>query len=229
MAQLFFASDGSPLSGPEDAIRLLGRHAAAGAARHAVYETAHSWFDAQDLPAAVRATLESDPTYAAAELLKVFFEKPSEFDASAPNHTGVLAVLKIRSGLAVVGIEGKVSEPFGDYVFQWNDGSPGRATRVAASLKQLGMADDIAGGLRYRLIHRTVTTLLEAQTIGAREAAMLIQSFGHDHAPAGFVDLQMFSAVIGAPIADTGMLSPPVELDGVRMRLGWSVSERREG
>jgi hypothetical protein len=226
---LFFASEGSPLSGPEDAIRLLASPAAPGKHKDAAYQTAHSWFDAQDLPAAVRATLESDPTYAGARLLKVFFEKPSEANASGAGHTNVLAVVEVRSGLAIVGVVGKLNEPFGDYVSEWNDGSPGRATRLAASIKQLGMPADVATGLRYQLIHRTVSILLEAQTIGARKAVLLIQSFGSDHSPTGFADLQMFGAVLGAPITDTGILSPAVELDGIELRLGWSVcSPRRE-
>ncbi len=229
MPQLFFASEGSPLSGPEDAIRLLASQAAPGTHKDAAYQTAHSWFDAQDLPAAVRATLESDPTYAGARLLKVFFEKPSEAHASGAGHTNVLAVVEVRSGLAIVGVVGKLNEPFGDYVSEWNDGSPGRASRLAASIKQLGMTADIAAGLRYQLIQRAVSILQEAQTIGARTAVMLIQSFGSDHSPTGFADLQMLGAVLGAPVTDTGMLSPPVELDGIELRLGWSVcSARRE-
>jgi hypothetical protein len=160
-------------------------------------------------------------------LIKVFFEKPSEANASGAGHPNVLAIVEVRSGLAIVGVAGKVNEPFGDYVSQWNDGSPGRATRLAASIKQLGMTAEIAASLRYRLIHRTVSILLEAQTIGARKTVMLIQSFGSNHSPTGFADLQMFGAVLGALITDTGMLSPPVELDGIEFRIGWAVCEAR--
>jgi hypothetical protein len=193
---LFFASDGSPLSGAQDAITLLAGDAATALENEVAYQTAHSWFDANDLPVAVRSTLESDPTYAAAKLLKVFFEKPSAANAPGAGHPAVLAVVEVTSGLAVVGIASKLNEPFGDFVFQWNDGAPGRATR-------------------------------QAHTIGAREAAMLIQSFGSDQSPTGFADLQMLGAVLGAPISDTGILSPPVDLEGIRLRLGWSVCHGR--
>ena len=103
----------------------------------------------------------------------------------------------------------------------------GQGDPASASIKQLGMPANIAAGLRYQLIHRTVSILLEAQTIGARKAVLLIQSFGSDHSPTGFADFQMFGAVLGAPITDTGILSPAVELDGIELRLGWSVCSPR--
>jgi hypothetical protein len=229
VAQLFSASDGSPLSRPEDVIRLLGQQELHWKERYSAYETAHSWFDAQDLPASVRATLESDPTYAGAKLRKAFFEKQTALDelGRGPSQTDVLAILEIGSGLAVVGIEGKVDESFGRYVFQWNDGSPSKATRLASLSKRLGIKTELASNLRYQLLHRTVATLLEAQMIGAGEAAMVVQSFSPDNLRAGFGDFQIFGAALGAPITDAGILSRPIVLDGIRLRLGWSVNHMR--
>ncbi len=110
MGQLFFASDGSPLSKAEDVIRLLGKQEMHWKEKHSAYETAHSWFEAQDLPQAIRAILETDPIYADARLLKAFFEKKTALDelGRGPSQTDVLAILQISSGRAVVGVEGKV-------------------------------------------------------------------------------------------------------------------------
>ena len=141
-----------------------------------------------------------------------------------PSQTDVLAILQISSGRAVAGVEGKVDEPFGDYVFQWNDGSPSKASRLSSLTKRLGLQATIVSGLRYQLVHRTVATLLEAQTMGAREAAMVVQSFSPDSVRAGFGDFQVFGAALGTPIVDTGTLSSPINLDGVQLRLGWAVN-----
>jgi hypothetical protein len=225
MGQLFFASDGSPLSKPEDVVRLLGKQEMHWKEKHSAYETAHSWFEAQDLPEAIRAILETDPIYADARLLKAFFEKKTALDelGRGPSQTDVLAILQISSGHAVVGVEGKVNEPFGDHVFQWNDGSPSKTSRLSALTKRLGLETNVVGGLRYQLVHRTVAALLEAQTIGAREAAMVVQSFSPDSVRAGFGDFQVFGAALGTPIVDPGTLSPPIDLDGIQLRLGWAV------
>jgi hypothetical protein len=54
MGQLFFSGDGSALTKPEDVIPLLAekKHWREG---RSAYEAAYSWFDAQDVPPAIRA------------------------------------------------------------------------------------------------------------------------------------------------------------------------------
>jgi hypothetical protein len=222
VAQLVFASNGKPLSKPEDVIGSPGEQEQYWKEKYCVYETAHSWFEAQDLPKAIRATLETDPVYADAKLMRAFFEKQG-----GPSQSDVLAVLKIKSGLAVIGVEGKVSEPFGDYVFQWNDGSAGKTSRLAAMIKRLRIEPAVANNLRYQLLHRTMAALSEAEMIGAREVAMLIQSFSPDNIRAGFSDFQMFGVALGAPIAQAGRLSQPIDLGDVQLRIGWTVDRMR--
>jgi hypothetical protein len=225
VAQLVFTSDGAPLSKPEDVIGSLAKQEPYWKEKYCVYETAHSWFQAQDLPKAIRATLETDPVYADAKLIRAFFEKQPALDGrgAAPSQTDVLAIVKIKSGLAVVGVEGKVSEPFGDYVFQWNDGSSSKASRLAAMIKRLRIEPVLANNLRYQLLHRTMAALSEAEMIGAREVVMLIQSFSPDNVRAGFSDFQVFGAALGMPIAQAGRLSQPLDLGDVRLRIGWTV------
>jgi hypothetical protein len=225
VAQLVFTSDGAALSKPEDVIGAFAKQEPYWKEKYCVYETAHSWFQAQDLPKAIRATLETDPVYADAKLMRAFFEKPPALDrqGTGPSHTDVLAIVKIKSGLAVIGVEGKVNEPFGDYVFQWNDGSPSKASRLAAVIKRLGIEPAVASNLRYQLLHRAMAALSEAEMIGAREVAMLIQSFSPDNVRAGFSDFQVFGAALGMPIAQAGRLSQPLDLGDVRLRIGWTV------
>jgi hypothetical protein len=237
VAQLVFTSDGAPLAKPEDVIGSLGKQEQYWKEKYCVYETAHSWFEAQDLPRAIRATLETDPVYADAKLMRAFFEKqpalkghgtgPNQSPSQSPSQTDVLAILKIKSGLAVVGVEGRVNEPFGDYVFQWNDGSASKASRLAAMIKRLRLEPAVASNLRYQLLHRTMAALSEAEMIGAREAAMLIQSFSPDNVRAGFSDFQVFGAALDMPIAQAGRLSQPIDLGDVRLRIGWTVDRMR--
>lgn len=227
-APLFFGgNEERPLSKPEDVIRYLGKREAHWKPKYSAYETAHSWFAAQDLPPAIRATLDLDPVYADAKLRKAIFEKQTVLDdlARSPSQTDVLATLETRSGLAVVGVEGKVNEPFGHTVHEWNDFSPARLLRLAGLVERLRLAPSLSiGTLRYQLLHRTVATLLEAKAAGAHDAVVLVQSFSPDHVMNHFGDFQDFAAALGAPVSHPGMLSRVVDLQGLRLQLGWTIN-----
>jgi hypothetical protein len=231
MTAIFFGGDGSPLSKPEDVIPLLGKQEKHWKERYSAYETAHSWFAAQmqgRLPPSIRAILDTSPIFAAAKLSKAFFEKQTELDnlGRGPSQTDVLAILEIKSGLAVLGVEGKVDESFGRIVSDWNDYSPSKLRRLAGLIERLRLKSSKSlGALRYQLIHRTVATLLEAEKAGAAEAVMLVQSFSPEEVKTGFSDFQDFAAAVGAPIAKPGELSQPVELPEVRLRLGWTINK----
>ncbi len=227
MASIFFGGDGKPLSKPEDVIRYLGKREAHWKAKYSAYETAHSWFAANDLPPAIRAILDTDLTFADAKLRKAFFEKQTVLDdlGRGPSQTDVLAILDTKSGLAVVGVEGKVDEPFGPVISDWNDYSPGKLRRLAGLMERLNLARaDSIGTLPYQLLHRTVAALLEAKAADASEAVVLVQSFSPDNVRSRFGDFQAFTTALGAPVTRPGTLSRVIELQHVRLQLGWTIN-----
>ena len=194
MGQLFFSGTGVPLSKPEDVIPFLGRKTHWKEGRSA-FEVAYTWFEAQDIPKSIRSVLETDPTFQNATLEKAFFEKQTELDRyRGPSQTDVLAILRIASGIALLGIEAKVDESFGQLVKDWEDGSESKKQRLAGLVKRLELDDNAVGQLRYQLLHRTVATLIEAERHGASEAAMIVQSFCPRHT--GFSDFQLFAAKV---------------------------------
>jgi hypothetical protein len=227
-ASLFFGgNEERPLSRPEDVIQHLGKREAHWKARYSAYETAHSWFAAHDVPPAIRAALDTDQVYADARLRKAVFEKKTVFDelTRSPSQTDVLAILEIKSGLAVLGVEGKVRESFDATVNEWNDFSPARLRRLAGLVERLRLAPSGSiGMLRYQLLHRTVATLVEAKEAGAHDAVVLVQSFNPDDVMNHFDDFQNFATALGAPVARPGMLSRVIDLQGVRLQLGWTVN-----
>ena len=228
MVQLFFDRNNSALSGPEDVKWLLAEPEKQWVPRYSAYETAYSWFDANGLPDTIHEILRTDPVFIDAELERAYFEWQTQLDDSGrgPSQTDVLALLKIKSGSAVIGVEGKVNEPFGQIVSDWNDYSPGKLRRLAGLIDQLNLKPSmLVGSLRYQLFHRTVATLLEAKKIGAAEAAVVVQSFSPDRR--GFDDFQDFAAALGVPIAEPQRFSKPIQLGSVRLRLGWTVNSVR--
>jgi hypothetical protein len=227
MTQLFFGPDGTPLSEPEDVRQFLGKPNLHWKERFSAFETAQSWFAAQDLPPAIRAILQTDPAYVDAQLQKACFEVQTQLDNTGrgPSQTDVLAFLQTRFGIIVLGVEGKVNEPFGQFISDWNNYSPGKLRRLAGLIERLKLqASQAVGGIRYQLLHRTVATLLEAEEAHAAEAVMLIQSFSPDDVRTGFVDFQNFATALGVPIAAPGVLSPPISLPPIRLRLGWTIN-----
>jgi hypothetical protein len=153
--------------------------------------------------------------------MKAFFERHTRLDEyGRDSQTDLLAVLQIRTGVAILAIEAKVDETFGQLVRDWNDGSEGKKRRLAGLVGRLGLDNKDVGPLRYQLLHRTVATLLEAHLHRATEAALVVQSFCPRHT--GFDDFRLFAAALGIPDVERPKLSAPVALDGVRLRLGWA-------
>jgi hypothetical protein len=131
-----------------------------------------------------------------------------------------MAYLKTESGAAVLGIEAKVNESFGPLVREWNDYGTGKLRRLVGLLDRLKFRSMPIGDLRYQLFHRTVATLIEADIVGALDAAMIVQSF--DDKQTGFKDFIAFADAFGTPISLPGKLSPPKKLGKVTIRLGWT-------
>jgi hypothetical protein len=228
MSRLFFDGHEKELSGPGDVKCLLAEPGKQWVAGYSAYETAWSWFDAQGLPGSIQSILQTDAILANARLKKAYFEKQTELEDSRrrPSQTDVLAIVEIGSGLAVLGVEGKVRESFGPLIDQWNDYSPGKLRRLARLIEHIGLIPSgTMGNLRYQLFHRTVATLLEAERAGINEAAMIVQSFSSDLA--GFKDFQNFASAAGMPVVAPGRLSESIVLRGVRIRLGWTVNSLR--
>jgi hypothetical protein len=224
---IFFADNGAALAEPEDVIPFLGKATHWKEGRSA-YEAAKSWFDAQDIPPRVRAVLDTDPAFLRARLTRAVFEKRTKLDElGRASQTDVLAFLVGVSGPIVVGIEAKVDESFGPLVAEWNDGSPGKVARLAGLVERLALHPNHVSSLRYQLLHRMAATLIEATATGAKEAALVVQSFSPASIRAGLSDFQAFTEALSARLERPGMLTPPIERSGIRLRFGWVEDQVR--
>jgi hypothetical protein len=114
-----------------------------------------------------------------------------------------LLVLARTSGdeTAVIAVEGKVREPFGDNtVGDWRAaGGSGREQRLRFLREILALPDDEAlAGQRYQLLHRTASPLIEAKRLNATHAVMLVHSFGGGNA--WFDEFASFASALGADV-----------------------------
>jgi hypothetical protein len=146
-------------------------------------ELAVSWETAaktpRGLPREVGQVLDSHPASAGAELLFAFPEHRVALPGgSRASQTDLWAVVKTTSGLISVAVEAKAGEPFGPTIAEWaREGSTGKTTRLQALCECLGMSPDANSALRYQLFHRSASAVLEANRIGTRAAAVLVQNF----------------------------------------------------
>jgi hypothetical protein len=171
----FFA--GKPLTTPHDARAYLADPIRHWRPDHSALELATVWIEAGKIPPSVRDVLDTSNVFSGCDLIEGFFEREVELGTKGrPSQTDLLALVQLRDGYGVIAVEGKAREPFGPLVSEWNDG-PGKQARLNSLCEQLGLDPATVGGLRYQLLHRTVSALREARRYAAREALMLVHSF----------------------------------------------------
>lgn len=186
---------------------------------HSALELATIWIGTGDLPSSVRKVLETCDAYAACSLVEGFFEREVELGTRGrPSQTDLLALVQLPDGYGVIAVEGKAREPFGELVSAWND-SVGKQARLDDLCEELGLDSSQVGNLRYQLLHRTVSALIEARRYGARQALMLVHSF--DAADSSLDAYQDFAEALGLQNAVPNAITSHVVRGDVTLRLGW--------
>ena len=217
MSRFFYAQE---IGKPEHVVPYLAQQQRHWKKGYSAYELAHSWVNAGDIPASVRSVINTCPDYAGAHLVEGLFER--DVDLRTPgrrSQTDLLAFVKLAHGNAVIAVEGKVDEPFGELVSVWNDYSRGKARRLEALCASLALRVADVGDIRYQLLHRTASAIYEAQRYRTRRALMLVHSFSFSDT--SFRDFQAFAELMGTPIPAANRVSEERECEGVRLRLAW--------
>jgi hypothetical protein len=178
---------------------------------------AYSWQEAGGFPTEVGAVLASQ--FPAAELLLALPEHKVPLPGgsrSSQNDIWVLA--RSKDQLISIAVEGKVSEPFGPTVQEWQaDSSPGKAERFSYLLSLLGLSA-VPVDTRYQLLHRTASAIIEAQRFNAAHAVMLVHSFSQSGE--WFQDYAAFVALMGGSAKENRMVSVGFR-SGVSLHLAW--------
>lgn len=216
-----------PLKRPEDVIHHLGSpsHWQPGRSAKSVTDL---WFASNAVPPLVSAILSKDSAFANATLLDAFLERRVDLgDGEKPSQTDLMAILRLDGRLGVLAVEAKVDETFGKTVDEWlqeaNGNSLSRRRRLSMLCAMLGLDESRVGPIRYQLIHRTASAVIEAKRYCAGDAAMLVQSFCPKRS--WFNDFRAFVEIMGLGDAKVGELTTAKSCDGVELRLGWIAEE----
>ena len=218
MSRFFYAHE---IAKPRAVIPFLAQQEHHWKKGYSAYELAHSWVNADnDIPASVRSVLDTCSDYADAALVEGLFERDVDLRTRGRrSQTDLLTFVKFVHGYAVIAVEGKVDESFGDLVSTWNDDSPGKELRLEALCASLGLRVADVGGIRYQLLHRTASAIYEAQRYRTMWAVMLVHSFSATDA--SFHDFQAFAECMGIPVQAVNRVSEERECEGIRLRLAW--------
>jgi hypothetical protein len=172
--------------------------------------------------------LDGNPAFQSAELVDAFMKRKVDLKTEGrPSQTDLLAIVSVRDGLAILAVEGKAGETFGKYVHEWRDGSDGKEARLEGLCKILGLSPQAAMPLRYQLLHRAASAILEAERYRTRTAALLVHSFSDDQK--GFADFGTFLQALGYEVPAAEVLAGPVCRNGVLLYAGWVQDQAPTG
>ena len=204
-----------PTDKPEDWQRFLADPEKQWRDGYSAKSTALHWENSKGLPQDLRDVFQAADFESAELLLAIPEWKTALPGGRRASQTDVFALISTRQGLVASAVEAKVAEPFGPTVGEWLiNASDGKLTRLTFLKDILGIKGNVEN-LRYQLLHRTASALIEAENFSAFAAAMIVQSFH----PAALwkEDLERFAKAVGVDIGRLGTTS-----NGASLLLAWS-------
>ncbi len=183
---------------------------------------AYCWEEANGFPTEIKELFASAPELGLKDidlLLAIPEHKVPLPGGNTQSQNDVFALGKVNGQLVAIAIEGKVSEPFGPTVGEWiAEASSGKHKRLKYLKEVIGLSGEIDLNVRYQLLHRTASALIEAKRFNAPKAAMVVHSFSQ--ASEWFEDYANFLKLFGV-VAGVGELVCVGERDGVELCFGW--------
>ena len=155
------------------------------------------WEDAGGLPPEIISVLGQIPPL---KDLKTIFAIPEHKvplpGGGAASQNDVWVLGESSSGLVSIAVEGKVSEPFGPTVGEWFENkTSGKEKRLKFLCRELDFEYPPPLTVRYQLLHRTVSAILEAKRFRTSEAVMVVHTFSKTNE--WFEDYQYFLTLFG--------------------------------
>lgn len=195
-------------------------------------ELSVSWESARNtprgLPAEVAGILDSVVALQGAELLLGVPEHQVQLEGSGhPSQNDLWALLRTAGGIASLAVEAKAGEPFDKIVRDWlpaPDQTSRKPLRLAALQSLLGLKSQDVSHLRYQLLHRAASALLEARRFHTEVAVLLVQSFNRLADEESWQDFRRFAEVLGTEVNE-GTLAMARTETSVPLYVGWVTSK----
>jgi len=215
-----------PIKSPEEWRYLLAQPDKHWRTGYSAKALAYCWQEAGDFPQSVRKVLKNSGLrlFRDIKLLLAFPEYKVPLPGGRRASQSDISVLAKGDGqLISIMVEGKMHEPFGETVAEWRvEGGRGKERRLDYLCQLIGLDKDKVNNIRYQLLHRTASAVIEAGRFNAPNALMLVHSFSETKE--WFDDYSQFLALFGAK----GKLDSLVfarNLDGVNLYFAWVKGE----
>lgn len=184
---------------------------------------ASSWEESDGLPAEIAKPLKS--AIGSAELLLAIPEhKVALPGGNRESQCDVFALVRGADTVVAMAVEAKVDEPFGPTLGEWlTNASSGKRERLAFIVGLLGLPQP-PDTVRYQLLHRTASAVVEADRFMTGAAAMVVQSFSPERR--WFVDYAAFLALFGLR-AEVDTIQTILLPSGKPLHLGWVCGDQR--
>jgi hypothetical protein len=182
---------------------------------------AYAWEHAKGLPPEIEDLLGKGT-----KLLLAIPEHKVELPGGGrPSQNDIFLLLRRGDTTMAATIEGKVEEPFGPTIAEWlTEASPGKLQRLDALCELLGLRQPLPPELRYQLLHRSASAVLEAKRFKTDEAAMIVHSFSPT--ARWFEDYALFVDLLGGR-ATVGEGYRCIAPGGMTMCYGWVKGDER--
>ena len=217
-----------PTKGVESWKELLADPEKHWKAGYSAQNAAYSWENANGVPDEIIRVLKQSGSEAfqSASLALAIPEYAVDLaGGSHPSQNDVFAILSGPNGLITMMVEAKGTEDFDITVGEWKTrtSDAGATERMADISSHIGLEDDIPGSIRYQLLHRTASSVIEAKRFHASFAVMVVQSFEPDDSRNHFGDFLDFVALYGRE-AHKDSLIELTTVQGVRLFAAWVQS-----
>ena len=215
-----------PSSGPESWKKLLADPELHWKTGYSARALAHAWEANDSLPLEIAALLRSYTRFTGSqpELLAAFPEwKVPLPGGRRKSQNDVFALVRVGETTLSLAVEGKVSEPFGPSVDEWlATPTAGRRKRLRFLCDLLGLDVQAIAHLRYQLLHRTASAIIERRRFGMDTAAMFVHSFSQTNE--WFDDFATFLKALGLK-AEVGSVVQTTISFGDELILGWAKGD----
>ena len=185
-------------------------------------QVAESWHAANGFPPLIADVLANaaDPISSLQPLLIIPEHQVALPGGAANSQNDVWILASHHFGLASITVEGKVAESFGENMAQWltPDASDGKQNRLKFLVELLGLGANPPDQIRYQLLHRLGSAVIEAKRFHANVALCVVQSFSPTNE--GLTDFQAFCALF-AQHPQPGEVVKLRHRDGVTFYAAW--------
>jgi len=184
---------------------------------------AYCWEEAKGFPKSVKRVFKKSPfkLFHTIEFVLGIPEHKVDLPPKGgqPSQNDLFVLGRSQGKLVSITVEGKVSESFGEPVSEWGKPmSKGKQVRLDYLCKILELQKEDVMPIRYQLLHRTVSAILEADRFSASSALMLVHSFSQKHE--GFDDYLAFTELF-CKGAKPNTISYAGRRYGKSLYLGW--------